>query len=520
MNYLKQNYLVSGFLALFTVSMLFVISPAGQTSAQESADSKKLQEILKIFEQISSIPRCSTKEKGIVKWLKQWAKRNGLKAQSDSKGNLVIKVPASKGFESAPTIVLQGHLDMVCEKTPDSKHNFSKDSINLIYDGEWLRAEKTTLGADNGIGIAICLALAEDKSVAHPFLEMLFTVQEEVGLKGAANIKSGFIKGKKFINVDSEGEGTLTIGAAGGTISLITLPTSTKKLPNQFKAYNLKVSGLLGGHSGIDIHKNRANAIKILARTLYEMNHSSPIRLISLKGGTRANAIPRESEALFAFDPIQLESAQGLIAELAQTIQNEYAPTGKSLSIALSQSDQKQMPKSAITHEDTENVIKLLVDLPYGLAEMSSEFEGNVEMSNNLGLAFFKKKTFTVLSFERSAVMKKLEGLHLKIQAAAAQAGAKAKIVDSFPAWEMNKDSQLFKRSQTVYRSRFGNEPQVQVVHGGLECNVIAKKIPTIDMIAIGPTIENAHSPDEKLFIPSVEKLWEFLVALLASYGK
>jgi dipeptidase D len=215
-----------------------------------------------------------------------------------------------------------------------------------------------------------------------------------------------------------------------------------------------------------------------------------------------------------------LESAQRLIAELAQTIQNEYASTEKSLSIALSQSDQKQTPKSAITHEDTENVIKLLVDLPYGVAEMSSEFEGNVEMSNNLGLAFFKKKTFTVLSFERSAVMKKLDALHSKIQDAAAQAGAKVKIVDSFPAWEMHKDSQLLKRSQNVYRSKFGNEPQVQVIHAGLECNVIAKKFPGIDMIAIGFTIENAHSPDEKLFIPSVEKVWEFLVALLVSYGK
>jgi dipeptidase D len=519
-NYLKQNYLVRGFLALFTASMLFVISPAGQASAQESTAGKKSQEILKIFEQISSIPRCSTKEKGIVKWLKQWAKNTGLKAKSDSKGNLVIKVPASKGFENAPTIVLQGHLDMVCEKTPDSKHNFSKDSIDLRYDGEWLRAEKTTLGADNGIGIAICLALAEDKSVAHPPLEMLFTVQEEAGLKGAANLKSGFIKGKKFINVDSEGEGILTIGAAGGTISLITLPTSTKKLPKEFKAYNLRVSGLLGGHSGVDIHKNRASAIKIIARALDAMNRSSQIRLISLKGGTRASAIPRESEALFAFDPMQLESTQRLITALAKTIQNEYASTEKSLSIALSQSDQKQTPKSAITHEDTENVIKLLVDLPYGVAEMSSEFDGNVEMSNNLGLAFFKKKTFTVLSFERSAVMKKLDGLHSKIQTAAAQTGAKVKIVDSFPAWEMNKDSQLLKRSQNVYRSKFGNEPSILVIHGGLECSVIAKKFPGIDMIAIGPAIENAHSPDERLFIPSVEKLWEFLVALLGSYGK
>jgi dipeptidase D len=519
-NYFKQNYLVRRFLALFTASMLLVISPAGQASAQESTTGKKSQEILRIFEQISSIRRCSTKEKDIVKWLKQWAKRNGLKANSDSKGNLVIKVPASKGFESAPTIVLQGHLDMVCEKIPDSKHKFSKDSINLIYDGEWLRAEKTTLGADNGIGIAICLALAEDKSVAHPFLEMLFTVQEEVGLKGAADLKSGFIKGKKFINVDSESEGTITIGAAGGTISLITLPTATKKLPNEFKAHNLQVSGLLGGHSGVDIHKNRASAIKIIARALDAMNRSSQIRLISLKGGTRASAIPRESEALIAFDPTQLESAQRLIAELAQTIQNEYAPTEKSLSIALSQSDQEQTPKSAITHEDTENVIKLLVDLPYGVAEMSSEFEGNVEMSNNLGQAFLKKKTFWVLSFESSAVMKKLDGLHLKIHAVAAQAGAKAKIVDSFPVWEMNKDSQLLHRSQNVYRSKFGNEPQVQVVHGGLECSVIAKKFPAIDMIAIGPTIENANSPDERLFIPSVEKLWEFLVALLGSYGK
>lgn len=499
----------------------FLISkPLLLASNLEGIQGENTREILKIFEQISDIPRCSTREKALSSWLKKWAKDKGLKTKSDSKGNLVIEVPASEGYENAPIVVLQGHLDMVCEKAPESGHDFNKDSIKIIREEEWLRADQTTLGADNGLGIALCMTLVEDKTVAHPPLEMLFTVEEEIGLKGAAALKPNFFKGKIFINVDSEGEGVLTIGSAGGTVSIIALPTTAKNLPKRSEPYKLYVAGLQGGHSGLDIHKNRGNAIKILASVLDGLYQAGQFRIISVKGGTKANAIPREAEALLAFEPAQFENFQQHLVNLKQTIQNELTSAGENLAIELSPSANSKKTKSAITREDTENIIKLLNTLPNGVANMSAEFDETVEMSNNIGLAYFNKNTFFVLSLERSAAMEKIETLHSKIKAASSQVKAKAKVVNQWPAWKPNEKSALLKRSKKVYHLTFGKEPQVQVVHGGLECNVVAVQNPRLDMIAIGPTIENTHSPDERLYIPSVAKLWKFLKALLQSYAE
>ena len=500
----------------FTIA---VVPPSVVASNQGSIENEKVSVVIEKFEQISSIPRCPGQEKNITEWLKKWAKANDLEFKKDRKGNVVINVPATKGFESAPAIVLQGHLDMVCEKTPDSKHNFKKEALKLKYDGDWLSAQGTTLGADNGIGIALCMALAEDESVVHPPLEVLFTVEEEIGLKGAAKLKTGFIKSKILINIDSEGEGILTIGSAGGAVTVITLPTSAKKLSPEFDLYKLQVSGLRGGHSGVDIHRNRGNAIKILARALDKLNSASPIRLLSIKGGTKVNAIPRDALAAVALDSGRVETFRHLTATFEQNIQSEYASTETNVSIKLVPAAEKKA-KKAITNTDTEKIINLLNTVPNGVAAMSSEFEGNVETSNNIGLAYFKKNTFIVLSLERSAVMKNLDGLQSQMQTAAKNSGAKAKVVDSYPAWEPNRESALLQRCKKVYFATFGKNPQVQVVHGGLECSVIAAKNPGMDMIAIGPTIENAHSPDERFYIPSVENLWEFLTALLASYNR
>jgi dipeptidase D len=515
----KVNF-VSSIMAI-AISIIILAIPSNlQASQKENNANEKAREILKIFKQISSIPRCPTHEKGISKWLNKWAKSNGLKVKNDQKGNLVIKVPASKGFENAPVIVLQGHLDMVCEKTPNSKHDFSKDPIKLVFGEEWLTAHETTLGADNGIGIAICMALVNDKYLVHPPLELLFTVEEEIGLRGAAQLKPGLIKGKIFINVDSEEEGVLTMGSAGATVHLIKLPVSMKRLPQEIKVYHLRVTGLRGGHSGLDIHRKRANAIKILAKALLTLYSSSQFNLVSIQGGTKVNSIARDSEAVLAFAPAQLKALQEQLAEFEVSVQNEYLATEKSLSITLSPFDKGKAPKSGFSLEDTERAIKLLGELPNGVYKMSSEFEGNVETSNNLGLVYIKGKELIVESLERSAAMQKLDALHSEIQAAAKPVGAKAKIVGSLPAWEPNKDSQLLKRCQVVYRSVFGKEPDVSVVHGGLECSVIGARYPHMDMISIGPTIVDAHSPDEKLYISSVAKVWKLLAAILASYGE
>ena len=363
------------------------------------------------------------------------------------------------------------------------------------------------------------MALIEDNSVSHPPLELLFTVEEEIGLKGAIKLKTKFIKGKTFINVDSEGEGVLTIGSAGGTVTLITLPTKTNKLPPEFELFNLQVSGLTGGHSGADIHEGRGNSIKIMAGVMDALNNESQIRLVNLKGGSKVNAIPQNTVASLAFGSGVINRFKEIVATYEQNIQNKYASAESDLSITLREAGEKK-PKKAISQKDTQKIINLLKALPNGVAAMSSEFEGNVETSNNIGLAHFKNNTFVVLSMERSVDMKKIDGLQSRIQSAAKDAGAKAKVVNKWNAWEPNRDSALLQRSKKEYTATFGTDPEIQVVHGGLECSIIAAKIPEMDMIAIGPTIENAHSANERLYIPSVENLWKFLTALLASYGQ
>ncbi len=518
---IKTKKLLSVFsaLAIFLPFVMVIIPSTLLASGKISIENENVSAVIEKFEQISSIPRCPGKEKNIAKMLKQWSKANDLEFKKDSKGNVLIKVQATKGFESEPTIVLQGHLDMVCEKTPDSDHNFKKDPLKLRYDADWLTAQGTTLGADNGIGIALCMALVEDKNVSHPPLELLFTVEEEIGLNGAAKLKSGFIKGKILINVDSEGEGVLTIGSAGGTVTLITLPTTTNKLPQEFELFNLQVSGLRGGHSGLDINKSRGNSIKIMAGVMDALNNASQIRLLTLKGGSKANAIPQNTLASLAFDSGVIDKFREIIATYEQNIQNKYASAESDVSITLTEASEKK-PTKAITQKDTQKIINLLKTLPDGVAAMSSEFEGNVETSNNIGLAYFKKNTFIVISMERSADMRKIDGLQSRIQSAAKNTGANAKVVDNWPAWEPNRDSALLQRSKQVYNTTFGKDPKIQVVHGGLECSVIAAQIPAMDMIAIGHTIENAHSANERLYIPSVGNLWKFLAALLTSYGQ
>ncbi|MCG2775996.1 MAG: beta-Ala-His dipeptidase, partial [Desulfobacterales bacterium] len=341
---INTKKLLSAFSALsIFLSFVMVIIPSTLLSSDEiSIENEKISAVIEKFEQISSVPRCSGKEKNITKMLKQWSKSNDLKFKKDSKGNVLIEVPATKGFEKYPTIVLQGHLDMVCEKNPDSDHNFEKDPLKLRYDTDWLTAQGTTLGADNGIGIALCMALVEDKNVSHPPLELLFTVEEETGLKGAINLKPGFIKGKIFINVDSEGEGVLTIGSAGGTVTLITLPTTIKKLPKEFELFSLQVSGLRGGHSGVDINKGRGNSIKIMAGVMDALNNTSQIRLVNFKGGSRVNAIPQNALASLAFDSGMIGRFKEIVATYEQNIQKKYTSTESDVSITLTEEREKK----------------------------------------------------------------------------------------------------------------------------------------------------------------------------------
>jgi dipeptidase D len=478
----------------------------------------KTREILDIFEKISSIPRCSKHEEKISQWLEQWAADKGFAVRKDSTKNMVIKVSATPGVDNAPGIVIQGHMDMVCEKTDDSEHDFSTDPIRFVYDKEWLKADKTTLGADNGIGLAFGMALAVDPKVIHPPLELVFTVDEESGLRGAEAMTNDFIEGKVLLNVDSEEEGIFTVGCAGGVDTHISLALDYEHIPEDYNIYKISAFGMHGGHSGIDIHKHRASANKILARVLHFIKQPIDFRIISIKGGTTHNAIAREAEATVTFTPQHFSKAQDIISEFEETVHNEYAQAEATLALSLNQVQSKRVHGSALSPTASDKVIQLLLAIPHGVAGMSADIGDLVETSNNLATVEIKNQTLQILTSQRSSVMSRLTEITSQVEAAAALAGAVFKNENSYPAWQPNMTSPLLKHCKEVYKDIFGADPEVQSIHAGLECGIIGSKHKGMDMISFGPTIEDPHSPDEKLYVPSIKRVWDFMVALLQSY--
>lgn len=479
---------------------------------------QNVNKILEFFQQINEIPRCSKNEEKIVLWLKQWAEGEQFPVAVDAAGNMVITVAPSTGYEHSPGIVIQGHVDMVCEKSPDSDHNFTRDPIRHVFEGDWLGADKTTLGADNGIAIALAMALATDDKVAHPQLELLFTVDEETGLNGAKLLEPGFVKGKVLLNVDSETEGVFTVGCAGGRNTLVSRKLAFADLAEDSTCFSLKMQGLHGGHSGIDIHKQRANANKVLARTLDILIKSCPIRLVSLKGGTAHNAIPRDAAAIFACDPSEAATVNKIVGEFEKIVQTEYAAIEPLLAFALSPVDSGPKENTALSKQETREVIDLILSLPHGVMGMSPDFEGLVETSNNLATVKIIDGSLQILSSQRSSVMSRMDEVTTIINATAALAGADSQSDSEFSPWTPEMQSALLKRCKEVYENVTGREPTIQSLHAGLECAIIGEKYEGMDMISFGPTMEDPHSPNERLFIPSVVKVWDFMVALLESY--
>jgi dipeptidase D len=479
---------------------------------------QNVERILKLFQQINEIPRCSKNEEKIVLWLRQWAEEKRFPVKVDAAGNMVITVAPSAGYERSPVIVIQGHVDMVCEKSPDSDHNFSNDPIRHVVEDDWLRADKTTLGADNGIAIAMAMALASDDKVAHPQLELLFTVDEETGLNGAKLLEPGFVKGKVLLNVDSETEGEFTVGCAGGRHTHVSCKLTLTGLNGNNTFYGLKMLGLHGGHSGIDIHKQRANANKVLARTLDRLSTLCQIRLISLKGGTTHNAIPRDAAATFACDPSQAAAVSKVARDFQNTLQTEYAVTEPLLALSLFPVDSGPKGNKALSKQETRKVIDLLLSLPHGVMGMSPDFEGLVETSNNLATVEILDDSLQILTSQRSSVMSRMDEVTTIINATAALAGADSRSGSEYPPWTPATQSALLKRCKEVYTNVSGRQPAIQSIHAGLECALIGDKYEGMDMISFGPTMEDPHSPNERLFIPSIGKVWEFMVELLKSY--
>jgi dipeptidase D len=472
--------------------------------------------ILDYFEQINSFPRCSKNEARLGQWLQQWAMERSLSVQSDQAGNLVVRVPASAGYDAAPTVVLQGHLDMVCEKTPESKHDFSNDAIASHQEGEWLTADGTTLGADNGIAVAYMLALAEESGSGHPALELLFTVDEETGLNGAKALGPDFIRGRLLINLDSEDEGVFTIGCAGGVDTHLVLEAQMEAVPDGAVIRDIVVGGLKGGHSGIDIHKHRGNANKILARTLARIRGECTMGLVTLNGGSRKNAIPRDAKAVVWVDAAQADRVEQAARQMESISRSELADSAESLFVRSSPTTDADVGRQALDRRGTDRAIAALQALPDGVTRMSADMEGLVETSSNLATLEMVGHRLCVVTSQRSSSMSRLDEITAAVHSIGQLAGAHVQDREDYPAWPPAMDSELLRQCQRVYRRMYDRDPVIQVIHAGLECAIIGGIYPHMDMISLGPTLRNAHSPDERLHIPSVTKVWEFLLELLA----
>jgi len=476
----------------------------------------KTKEILDCFETISAIPRCSKHEEKIGAFLLDWAGENGFRAKKDKAGNVLIKVPASPGYETSPTVVVQGHMDMVCEKTADSPHDFAKDPIRFVFEGEWLKADHTTLGADNGIALAMAMVLALDKSLAHPPLELLFTVDEETGLTGANALQGDFLEGKILLNVDSEDEGVFTVGCAGGRDTHISLAAHYEDAPEGFVMCRVKAGGMTGGHSGVNINEERANAIRVLVRVLLQLRRQHDARLADISGGTAHNAIPRDAWADLFIPRDSFKDVERLVSEMEATLRREFAKTDPNLKVN-AELQLETMGKRPLNTADSGRILDLLIALPHGVAAMSTEIKGLVETSNNEASVRIANSKLEIVTSQRSSVMSRLHALTWRIEAVARLAGADAVSGNGYPAWQPNLQSPLLARCKEVYRKLFRKDAHVEAIHAGLECGIIGDKKPGMDMISFGPTLKNPHSPDEKIHVGSIGMVWDFMVELLKS---
>jgi dipeptidase D len=467
----------------------------------------------KHFAQILRIPHCSGSERAFGDYIVGVAKELNLPSKRDKVGNVVVSKPASPGHENAPGTILQGHLDMVCEKNSDVAHDFAKDAIVSQLKGEWVTASGTTLGSDNGIGCAAALAVMEDAALVHGPLEFLFTVDEETGLTGANKLQKGFLKGTLLLNLDSEEAGAFTIGCSGGGDSEITLPVQRKR--RRFKGlYTLKLSGFRGGHSGLDINQGRGNAIRLLARLLYDSQEKYKFELVSVEGGNKRNAIPREAWATLFVDPAGARRLKAYLQARFAEIQKEYKVVEKEARFSFEPAAPSKT--EPLTTASQKTLLGMLLALPHGVISMHPEIAGLVETSSNLAIVHVEPKQAQIICSSRSSVGSALRAVRQSIQATSELAGARIVLSMGYPGWEPNLESPLLAKLSAVHERVFGKKPEVKAVHAGLECGIIGEKFPGMDMISFGPTIEHPHSPEERVHIPSVENFWKFLAASLA----
>jgi len=471
------------------------------------------QKIWNYFDQITQIPRPSKIEDKIIQYLMDFAKDQKLEAEKDSVGNVLIRKPAVKGKENTKTIVLQSHLDMVCEKNSNINHDFSRDPIQTWIDDGWVKAKGTTLGGDDGIGIAASMAVLEAKNINHGPIECLFTVDEETGMTGAFGLQPGFMKGNILLNLDSEDEGELFIGCAGGMDTVARFSYSPENVPEGYYSCKISVSGLNGGHSGDDIHKGLGNSNKILINFLQLLTEKTDVRLTEFNGGNLRNAIPREAWAIICIPSKDKETVRKELNIYASDIQNQLIETEKNLKLDL---DTISTPALVIDKKTQENLLKALAECPHGVIAMSKSIEGLVETSTNLASVKFDNNDSIIISTsQRSSNSDAIKAIGATVAMNFTSNGAKISQGEGYPGWTPKLDSEILRITEKAYEKLFGEKPKVKAIHAGLECGLFLTKYPNLDMISFGPTIKGAHSPDERMEIKSVEKFWKLLVEIL-----
>ena len=470
-----------------------------------------MNSVLSIFEEITKIPRPSKHEAKMTAFLLDFAKRHNLESKSDECGNVLIKAPATKGYENRETIVLQAHIDMVCEKNSDVEHDFLNEGIRTIIEDGWMRADGTTLGADDGIGVAAALAIVSDASVEHAPIECLFTVDEETGLTGAHNLKAGFFTGRTLLNLDSEDEGEIFIGCAGGCGTMASYTVDSEPVSGNI-TLEVKISGLQGGHSGGDIHLGRANAIKLLADFLNIAVDRYAIRLVKIDGGNLHNAIPREASAIFSVDFKHREEIRVELNNFIADVEDYYSDIEPQMNITMQSADNVNVAMSAAL---TSKIIKALEACPNGVIDMSRVVPGLVETSTNLASIHTQNGKIEIVTSQRSSVEYRKQMIARMVAATFALSGAEIEFGDDYPGWQPKADSPILKRAVEAYRRLFGEEARVKAIHAGLECGLFLDKYAGLDMISFGPTLRDVHSPAERLDIKSVDKFWALLCELV-----
>ena len=465
------------------------------------------------FAKVNAVPRPSKKEEQMIAFLMEFGKNLGLETDCDSVGNVIIRKPATPGMENRKILILQSHMDMVCEKNNDVEFDFNKDAIQTYVDGEWLKAKGTTLGADDGIGVAMQMAILESKDVEHGPLECVFTRDEETGLSGAFGMGNNFMKGRLMVNLDSEDEGQIFVSCAGGCRTLVEMPYQLEALPQNFFTFSLCIKGLMGGHSGDDIIKSRANANKLLARFLYLSQKKYDLRLVDIQAGGLHNAIPREAFCLCAIPMKDKEQIRVDWNLYAADVEEEYSVTEKSMEFLLSSED---AATQAIDKTSSTKFIAALQAVDNGVFAMCQDID-LVETSSNLASIHMKpeKNVIEVISSQRSSIYSARVNMATTVAAVFELAGAKVDIGEGYPGWKMNPKSEILRVAVEQYRKLMNKEPLVLGIHAGLECGLFSEKYPGMDMISVGPTMRGVHSPDEKLLIPTVQIVWDWLLSIL-----